>query len=128
MAGRVSKPRAVVKVSLDEILAKGKRGGQKHTVVIIHEKEKCRVIPAVLHASPGDKIVWKFRNSTHGGRLFFPHEGLFSERVFEISPLPGESEELEMGKVNKGSYPYAVYCKKHERFGVGNSDPKIDYP
>ncbi len=103
-----------------------KRGkGRKHLVSIVHQNGCCKVDPPVLHASPGDKILWKFDGSTDGGYLFFPVKELFNGHVHKI---PKEGVEQPMGKVERGRYPYAIYCKTHNCFAVGNSDPRIDYP
>ncbi len=100
---------------------------KKHVVEvkITSGKTACKVSREFVIALPGDKI--KFHNSTKAKvYVYVSNDDLFHDPMFKI-PKGGYVVKL-VRKVQRGIYPYAVYCEEKTRFCSGSSMPIIILP
>jgi len=83
----------------------------------------CRVTPADVVVATGDTV--NFNNLTNGEiSIQFSEASLFSS-VFPGKLGAGQPWGSPVQKVERGFYPYAVYCECTKDFAVGGSMPII---
>jgi len=83
----------------------------------------CKVTPADVVAATGNTI--NFKNLTNGEiSIQFFEASLFSS-TFPGKLGAGQPWSSPVQKVERGFYPYAVYCECTQDFAVGGSMPII---
>lgn len=82
----------------------------------------CRVIPGAIDVENQNNV--KFHNLTAGGvSLLFSEECLFPVAKMKIDA--GKAAGVQVQKVQRGIYPFAVYCETIDDFATGSSMPII---
>ncbi|MEW5796986.1 MAG: hypothetical protein AB1772_11580 [Candidatus Zixiibacteriota bacterium] len=102
-----------------------KRKSKLEKVRITSGLTSCKVSPGFVIAVPGDRI--KFCNRTSG--VVYVHvsdDKLFDEPRFKIAA--GRDRTQKVKGVERGIYPYAVFCAANRAFGTGSSMPIIIVP
>lgn len=99
--------------------------GMYDEVLITFGEAGCKVSHEFMVVLPGRQV--RFVNRTEEEVLIHVSEdGLFKSPRFNI--LPGEDTTLTVGEVQRGIYPYAVFCKCNGEFCTGSSMPIIIVP
>ena len=82
----------------------------------------CRVDPGEIDVEDQNKV--SFHNETVGiVAIVFSEEKLFPEPKTKIDP--GKDKNLSVQKVQRGIYPFAVYCEAISDFASASSMPII---
>jgi len=88
-------------------------------------KTSCKVSEAFVLALPGDRI--RFVNQTAAdAHVHVSEENLFDDARFTISA--GRVKTMMVREVQRGFYPYAVFCDCKGKFCTGSSMPIIIIP
>ena len=96
-----------------------------HIVRISSGKKGCKVSQPFLVTNPGDKV--RFQNKTKGKvYLHMSEDDIFKKAMFKIAPAMTLTQTTR--RVNRGVYPYAVFCAEKEKFCTGSSMPIIIVP
>ncbi len=96
-----------------------------HLVSISSGKKGCKVSRPFLVTSVGDKV--RFQNKTKGKvYLHMSEDDIFRKAMFTI--VRGMSLTQTTRRVNRGVYPYAVFCEEKAKFCTGSSMPIIIVP
>ncbi|MCM2273089.1 MAG: hypothetical protein NDJ18_11110 [candidate division Zixibacteria bacterium] len=98
---------------------------QLHVVSISSGKKGCKVSRPFLVTNPGDKV--KFQNKTKGKvYLHISEDKIFKKGMFSVAK--GKTLTQVTRRVNRGVYPYAVFCEEKAKFCTGSSMPIIIVP
>jgi hypothetical protein len=91
-------------------------------VVIEYDGTACRVVPGEMDVAEQNKV--RFRNQT-SGKVFlsFSEESLFPTSKTSLDPE--QHTDLIANKVQRGIYPYAVFCEVTSDFATASSMPII---
>ena len=96
-----------------------------HLVSISSGKKGCKVSRPFLVTTPGDRV--RFQNKTKGKvYLHISEDKLFVKAMFTI--VSGMTLTQTTRRVNRGVYPYAVFCEEKAKFCTGSSMPIIIVP
>ncbi len=88
-------------------------------------KTSCKVSRAFVLAQPSRKI--RFANQTGADvHVHVSEENLCNPEQFTIAA--GRAKTIVVGKVQRGFYPYAVFCECCGKFCSGSSMPIIIIP
>jgi hypothetical protein len=91
-------------------------------VVVEYDGTACRVNPGELDVASQNKV--RIHNQT-GGKI---HVSFSEETLFPVSKTavePDKHTDLIANKVQRGIYPYAVYCEVTQDFATASSMPII---
>jgi len=84
----------------------------------------CRVIPGAIDVENQNNV--KFHNKTAGRiSILFSEECLFSAENVKMQIDAGKAAGVKVQKVQRGIYPFAVYCETINDFATGSSMPII---
>ncbi len=91
-------------------------------VYIECDETSCRVRPGEIDVVDQNKV--RFHNKTTGiVAIVFSEESLFAVSNTKIDP--DKDKDLTVQKVQRGIYPYAVYCEAISDFASASSMPII---
>ena len=92
-----------------------------------HEKSKNAVQPGHLYLRRGDRV--RFTALHSDAVVFIPHSQVLFGRddpIIRLDKKGVSNEELVVqAKVDRGRYPYAVFCKTGNDFAAGGSSPAM---